>query len=164
MAAEPVVKWGRPLRSSAEVMDLDPPSAVEQSALLDAGWRRIHGATERLHSHKRANRRAFGDLVEKERLRVDDEYRELIGCRTIGEPSSSGSSVADSSQLSQMCDVMREETVEMAAFSAEMKAEEEAQGGGIRDSPHGVQRCAIDEVSLECFSIEISVSARMKCR
>ena len=109
-------------------MDLDPPSAVEHAALLEAGWRRVHCATERLVAHKHSNRVALRELVEEERLRVDDDFRNLAGdgCRTVGEPSESV--VSDASELSQLYGVVREETAEMRAFITEMEAEEEAQG------------------------------------
>ena len=121
--------WGRPLQSSAEAMDLDPPSAVEQSALLAAGWRRVHCATERLVAHKHSNRVALRELVEGERLRVDADFRNLDGdgCRTIGEPSSQ-CEISDSSEVSQMLAVRRDETAERRAFITEMEAREEAQG------------------------------------
>ena len=121
--------WGRRLRSSAEVLDLDPPSAAEQSELLAAGWRRVHLSTERLAAHKHSNRVALRELVEEERLRVDDDFRNLAGdgCRTIGEPSPQ-SEISDSSELSQRYAVLRDEVAERRAFITEMEALDEAQG------------------------------------
>ena len=75
-----------------------------------------------------ADRVAMRELIWDEHLRVDADYRNLIGqTPTVGEPSSR-SDISDSSELSQAYAVKRDETAERMAFVAEMEGLEEAQG------------------------------------
>ena len=111
-------------------MDLGPPSAVEQAALLEAGWSRIHGATERIEAHRRVNRDAGRHLIFLNTRGAEEDFRELAGDNTVGEPSSGSGppSDADTDELNQWYELKAEENAETRALVTEARADEQVQG------------------------------------